>query len=98
MILAARLFTVLAAVMGVASVALAALLPIDSALGDALIMARPGAINWLQEHTTPWLWNNIQIPLLVRPTWLIPVMLGLLFGGAATSVSLRNAAPSRGRS
>lgn len=97
MILAARLFTVLAAVMGVASVALAALLSVDYALADALVMARPDAIQWLQDHTTPWFWNNVQAPLLVRPSWIIPAMLGLLFGGAATSVSLRNAAPSRGR-
>lgn len=98
MILAARLFTVLAAVMGVASVALAALLSVDYALADALVMARPDAIQWLQAHTTPWLWNTVEAPLLVRPAWIFPAMLGLLFGGAATSVSLRNAAPSRGRS
>ena len=98
MILAARLFTVLAAVMGVAAVALAALLPFGYALADALVMARPDSIDWLRGHATPWLWNSIETPLLVRPAWMVPAMLGLIFGGAGTTVSLRNAAPSRGRS
>ena len=84
--------------MGVASVALAALLPFGYALADALVMARPDSIQWLQAHTTPWLWNTVQTPLLERPAWMIPAMLGLLSGGAATSVSLGKAAPSRGRS
>ena len=98
MILAARLFTVLAAVTGVAAVALAALLPVDDALADVLIMVRPDAIDWLRDHTALWLWNSFGASLLVRPAWMLPAMLGVLFGGAATSVSMRNAAPSRRRS
>ena len=98
MILAARLFTVLAAVTGVGAIAIAALMPFDDTLADALVMVRPDAIDWLQSHTMPWLWHNVETPLLVRPTWMIPMMLGVLFGGAATSVSLRNATPSRRRS
>lgn len=98
MILAARLFTVLAAVAGVACVALAALLPMGYALADALVMAEPGALDWLKSHTTPALWNGVELPLLVRPAWMIPAMVGLVSGGIATTVNLRNAAPSRRQS
>ena len=97
MIMGARVFTVVAAVMGVATVALAALLPYGYVLADALVMAQPDAIKWLQEHTTPWLWSFIETPLLVRPAWLIPAGFALVAGGIATSLSLR-ASPSQRRS
>jgi hypothetical protein len=31
-----------------------------------------------------WLWGHIAVPLLVRPAWMLPTMLGIiLIGGAA---------------
>ncbi len=97
MILAARLFTVLAAVMGVVTVAVAALLPVGYALADALYLARPDSLDWLRDHATPFWWNSIETPLLARPAWMIPAMLAIVFGGAATSVSFRTL-PSRRQS
>ena len=97
MILAARVFTVLAAGMAVLAVALAALLPVGYALADAMVMASPGSLKWLEGLSATWLWERVEIPLLVRPAWLIPAGFAVIFGGVATSVSLR-VAPSRRRS
>lgn len=33
-----------------------------------------------------WLWTNVAIPLLVRPSWFIPTGLGLVLVGAAVTV------------
>jgi len=96
-ILAARVFTVLAAALGVGAVALAGLLPVGYMLSDTLVMASPGSLKWLEEASTLWMWDWVEMPLLVRPAWLIPAGLGLIAGGLATSVSLR-VAPSRHRS
>lgn len=97
MILAARLFTVLAAVMGVVTVAVAALLPVGYALADALVLAQPDAVDWLRNHATPFWWNSFETPLLARPAWMLPAMLCIVFGGAATTVSLPKL-PSRRQS
>ena len=97
MILAARVFTVLASALGVGAVALAGLLPVGYMLADALVMANPGSLKLLEDASTLWMWNWVELPLLVRPAWLVPAGLGLIAGGLATSVSLR-VAPSRHRS
>lgn len=34
-----------------------------------------------------WLWDNIAVPLLVRPAWLIPTMLGIIFVGVAAQLA-----------
>jgi hypothetical protein len=36
-----------------------------------------------------WVWMNVMVPMLLRPVWLLPVVLGLLMTGAAVTVSSR---------
>ncbi len=87
-----RLFAVLAAVLLVGSVGLAALLPSDITLGQALAAFDEtlpdhlqGAVSHALGHG---LWEAVVHPLLIRPVWLIPVSLGLIcVGGALTSLS-----------
>ena len=87
-----RLFAVLAAVLLVGSVALAALLPADISLTQALAALDETAPDHLREVIFRALghgvWQTVFHPLLVRPVWLIPVSLGLIcIGGALTTLS-----------
>ena len=87
-----RLFAVLAAVLLVGSVGLAALLPADISLAQALAVldeTLPGHLqNLVSGALGRWLWLAVFHPLLVRPVWLIPVSLGLIcVGGALTTLS-----------
>ena len=87
-----RLFAVLAAVLLVGSVGLAALLPSDISLAQALAAldeTAPGHLQGIVSRVLGHgLWEAVFHPLLVRPVWLIPVSLGLIcIGGALTSLS-----------
>ncbi len=45
-----------------------------------------------------WLWQDVMIPILMRPAWLLPTALGLLLlGGAVTAGSRKNVARSHRR-
>ncbi len=95
--MAARVFAVLAALLLVAAVAAATLLPQGTTLGQALAMLDHDGPNWLREHSAAWLWNWIEVPFMVRPIWLIPAFLGLICAGMATMLNA-DASPRRRRS
>ncbi len=87
-----RLFAVLAAVLLVGSVGLAALLPADINLAQALTALDDSLPDHLQTMVSgaigQGLWRAVVHPLLVRPVWLVPVSLGLIcVGGALTTLS-----------
>jgi hypothetical protein len=42
-----------------------------------------------------WLWDNIAVPLMLRPAWLVPAALGLICGGLALSLSTRKKSAHR---
>jgi hypothetical protein len=92
-ILAARIFAVLAAALLVAAFALAALAPDDLNLADGLALLNHDWLVWIPKHTVYWLWEWIERPLLVRPVWLLPAAFGLICGGAALTLNSRP--PSR---
>ena len=58
-------------------------------LGEALFRYDPALLNTaqasIQRHVSPVLWDQVALPLLERPSWLVPVALGvvLLALGAA---------------
>jgi hypothetical protein len=91
-----RIFAVLAATLLVGSVALAALMPTDTTLVQALHAMDPAAPEHVQRVVTGLLgrglWEGAIVPVMVRPVWLIPVCLGLICVGGAVS-SLSHASP-----
>ena len=87
-----RAFAVLAAVLLVGSVALAALLPEGTSLGQFLHMIDSTAPRHLQAAVVQVLGHGVTtalvVPFLVRPAWLIPVCLGIMCaGGAVTAMT-----------
>jgi hypothetical protein len=100
--MAARVFTVLAAVCLVGAFALASLAPPDLPLGRALYMADrdllTGIERFVEAHIAPWVWSGMAVPLLLRPVWLIPASIGLICGGAAATLTSGSGHRSRRRS
>lgn len=87
-----RVFAVLAAILLVGSVALVALMPADSSLGQALRdltgTAPDRALGLFSTGLPRTLWEAVIVPVLVRPVWLVPVSLGLIcVGGTLTALS-----------
>jgi hypothetical protein len=50
-----------------------------------------GLRSWTLHLFGPWAWTELVTPLLVRPAWLLPASLGLIFMGLSLSLSYRNA-------
>lgn len=87
-----RVFAVAAAVLLVGSVALAALLPDGTSLGQFLHMIDASAPRHLQAVVVQVLGHGVTaallVPFLVRPAWLVPVCLGVICaGGAVTAMT-----------
>lgn len=86
-----RVLAVLAAVLLVGAVAVAVLGPPDMSLGAALLVVNHDLLDTLQggieAHFDHWLWADVVLPVLVRPAWLLPASVGLVFAGAALTLS-----------
>ena len=91
--IAQRVLAILAAVLLVGAVAVAMLGPPEIPLGQALFMIdhdlMEGMHSFVGTHLHAWLWDNIMVPLMVRPAWLLPAGLGLICGGASLTLSTR---------
>lgn len=83
--MASRIFAVFAAMFLVGAVALGLLTPRNMTLGQALLVLDPDMLPWLKAHAAPWMWESLEVPLLIRPVWLSPAALGLVFAGAAAT-------------
>ncbi len=97
-----RVLAVIAALLLVGSFAAATLAPQDLTLGQALLAFDPAKLNsaeqFVRQHMSAWWWDRPAMALLIRPVWVIPAMLGLLFvGGALTTVKSQKAPTSRRR-
>ncbi len=94
--IAQRILAVLAAVLLVGAVALAMLGPPSVPLGQALFMLDHDFMNALhsgiERHLSAWMWNNLLVPLMVRPAWLVPASVGLICGGLSLSLATRKSA------
>ncbi len=97
-----RILTVLAAICFVAAFALATLIPPMMPLGQVILDADHTALVSLHAATIARLpaaiWTSILYPCLERPSWLIPAMLGIVFGGLAASFRPKRAPQKRRRS
>jgi hypothetical protein len=91
-----RVFAVLAAVFLVGAVGLATLAQPDMPLGQMLFMVDGSFMNGLEadtKHYLPlWVWNQLEVPLLVRPAWLIPACIGIVCTGLAVTLAPRRGA------
>jgi hypothetical protein len=100
-VIAQRVLAVLAAISLVSSAALATLGPPDLPLDQMLLLTGSEIVRgleaWTREHLAPWVWENIEVPLLARPAWLIPAALGIVFAGLAVTVAPGRGAPRHRR-
>jgi hypothetical protein len=91
-----RILAVISAILLVGSVALATLGPPSVPLGGLLLMLdhdlTEGLRSGIEQYLASWIWEDVAMPLLVRPAWLVPAALGLICAGAAFSVSGRKPA------
>lgn len=95
--IAPRILAVLAAAAFVAAFAIATLMPSMSSLAQLVARDDPRALVALHDAVTAygsaWMWNNLALPLLLRPAWLLPVALGVLCAGGATTLASRTGVP-----
>jgi hypothetical protein len=88
--LSVRIFSVCAAVLLVASLAMATLLPPDTSLHEAMHDIDATGADDVQHAMVGMLgkgvWEAVVVPFLLRPVWLVPLSLGLIcVGGALTA-------------
>ncbi len=98
--LAARGFTVLAAIFFVVAFALATLLPPMLSLAELVAswdhQVLVSSQDFVRAHVGDWVWFRLVLPVLVRPSWLLPATLGLIAAGAALTANSRHG-PQRTR-
>jgi len=80
-----RIFASLAAVFLVGAAILAVTGQQGLTLADAVSVVNVMAVFRLQEfamrHWPGWVWGDFAMPWLMRPAWLVPASLGIIFAG-----------------
>ena len=97
-LLACRALITLAAGCFVAGFTIAALAPPGLSLGDALQRRAGHSRSWLDRIGPSWTgfgWQEMVLPFLLRPAWLLPVMLGFVSAGIA--ITLGRSLPGKTR-
>jgi hypothetical protein len=94
--IAERVLAVLAAVFLVVAFALANLMPITLPFSELMSMMDHAALLALQdgvrEHISEWVWRALFLPVLTRPCWLLPLVIGVVLGGVSLTVASRRRA------
>jgi hypothetical protein len=90
--IAAKVTAALGAVFLVGAFALATLLrPFFSLAELVMTMTDPLMLQRIDtSHRGPvaqWAWTTLALPLLLRPSWMLPVMLGVVFVGVAATLA-----------
>ncbi len=97
--IAQRILAVLAAVLLVGAVAVAMLAPPGMPLGAALFMLNHDLMNTFQggieAYFNHWMWQDVVMPVLVRPAWLLPACIGLVLAGLSLTLSNLQRGPQR---
>lgn len=83
----------MAAVFLVGAVAVATLEPPDMPLG-ALLLALDHDLSaaiedGMQARLSFWMWDDVVLPVLLRPAWLLPAAIGLVLTGVSLTLSTR---------
>jgi len=88
---AAKLASAVGAVSLVISFFIASMLSPLLNLMQLLALQWPGRMTELghaiRSGTSLWWWEHVAIPLLVRPAWLLPAMIGMICVGLAVQLS-----------
>jgi hypothetical protein len=91
-VIVSRTFTILAATLLVAAFGLLVLAPYDMPLVQGLSALDPSLIERLQHAVVHSLgrrfWGDVATPVLARPIWLIPLSLGIVCVGVATTTNV----------
>ena len=91
--IAQRALAVIAAVFLVAAVGVATFGAESISLGRALNWFDRDIIDqlpaWSGRTLGDWVWTSAIQPMLVRPAWLVPAFLGIVFAGLSMSLSNR---------
>lgn len=89
-LLASRACITLTAACFVLALAIDVLAPLGLTLAEGLYRLDDGLPARLQSALTgqgrAWLWQALAVPLLRRPAWLPPLMLGLVSAGLAATI------------
>jgi hypothetical protein len=76
------LLRLIGALLLAAALALGFLAGWTAPLGEALFRYDPALLNTaqagIQRHVSPALWDGVALPLLERPSWVLPAALGVL--------------------
>ena len=88
-----RVLMVMSAISLVVAFGLALLVSPSLSLGAAVSRADHQLLVTLQDSlrqaSLDWVWTAFVLPLIARPSWLLPLSLAVLSGGAAFSVATR---------
>jgi hypothetical protein len=88
-----RVMAVLAAILLVGAFALATVLPAGISLVEVLADTDHPALVWMKNfsalHLPGWVWDSVEVPLLVRPVWLLPAALGMIAVGCSITLGSR---------
>lgn len=86
-----RILSILAATCLVLAFALAVTLPPSASLGQVLLRWNmlAGTEAFMLRLLPDWAWHNLALPVLNRPSWLLPVDAALVLGGVAITIALR---------
>lgn len=89
----ARVLAVASAFCLVAAFTIATLLPPFTSLAEALADLDHPFLVWLKDFVqlrlSDWIWQNLFVPVLTRPDWLLLACLGVIFAGAALTFGSR---------
>lgn len=93
-----RVLAVLAAACLVVAFTLSLMLPLMQSLAQCIDRIDHDELQALQalvrDHVSEWAWQALTLPLLARPSWLAPLSLGIVLGGAAVTIAWPPAAKS----
>ena len=94
-----RMLVAFAAACFVGAFAIAALAPLGLTLAGGLLLLDHTTLSSLRrivvDDTSAGVWQGLVVPFLIRPAWIVPVMLGILSTGLAMTIN-RAPGPSAG--
>jgi hypothetical protein len=93
----ARILAILAAMCLVGTFALVTFEPPMLSLADLVAKIDHSLLvavqDWTRMRVSEWVWEDLAIPLLVRPCWLVPMAVGLLCGAGSVTLASRSSVP-----
>lgn len=93
----ARVLAVISAASMVTAFALATLLPPLMSLAQALTYVDGTLLqvvhDWILKHLAAWVWWQMLLPVLLRPSWFLPIALGAVSAGGAMTLASRKSVP-----